>query len=104
MSVVVKPMNTGSLILFTRIQLFEGQSRPLLSSQNLQVSEENKIECGIVVLCTHARTHALTAHTRTHTRAHARTHTMTVTRLLHRSSLTFTLLVHVPSLFNTILE
>ena len=45
-TVIVKPMNTlaPSVTRNTGIQLFEGQSRPLLSSQNLQVSDEDNID------------------------------------------------------------
>ncbi len=44
--VIVNPMNTLAPLVTKNngIQLFEGQSRPLLSSQNLDVSDENNIE------------------------------------------------------------
>ncbi|XP_060078834.1 extracellular matrix protein 3-like [Ylistrum balloti] len=44
--IVVNPMNTLAPVvtLNTGIQLFEGQSRQLLSSQNLRISDENNLE------------------------------------------------------------
>ncbi|XP_033743920.1 LOW QUALITY PROTEIN: extracellular matrix protein 3-like [Pecten maximus] len=44
--IVVNPMNTMAPVvtLNTGIQLFEGQSRQLLSSQNLRISDENNLE------------------------------------------------------------
>ena len=45
LTVIVKPMNTLAPIVScnTGIQLLEGQSRPLLSSQNLQISDEDNV-------------------------------------------------------------
>ncbi|XP_013413797.1 FRAS1-related extracellular matrix protein 2-like [Lingula anatina] len=44
--IIVKPMNTLAPVVTrnTGIQLFEGQSRPLLSAQNLEISDEDNLD------------------------------------------------------------
>ena len=46
-SVVGKPMNTLAPFV-SRSQLFQGQSRTLLSSHNVQVSDEKQIESVVI--------------------------------------------------------
>ena len=110
LSIVAKSMNTLAPIVSCR-QLFQGQSRSLLSSHILQVSDMEKTECVAMSVragCDKARRLFATCHSgipsprQIMTLAAQCPHAMTVTRVLPRSSYDFAL--PIVSLFNPMLE
>ena len=109
-SVVRRPMNTLAPIV-SRSQLFQGQSRKVLCSHIVQVSNEKHIESvaisviagwrhGLLTICDVSQRNYFTL--KSFTSAAQCTHATTGTRVLPRSSYNFPL--PIMCLFNPILE